>query len=98
MGTLAVLGVGSNLVVCGSLALCPLSPAEPFHTVGCEALSSCRLLPCCAVDTTRACSRGPVAAACWLYLFLFSQIFENKGAMMGCSNPHPHCQVRLPHL
>ncbi|KAI3361983.1 hypothetical protein L3Q82_012334, partial [Scortum barcoo] len=20
-------------------------------------------------------------------------IFENKGAMMGCSNPHPHCQV-----
>ncbi|XP_017513449.2 galactose-1-phosphate uridylyltransferase isoform X6 [Manis javanica] len=23
------------------------------------------------------------------------QIFENKGAMMGCSNPHPHCQERL---
>lgn len=23
------------------------------------------------------------------------QIFENKGATMGCSNPHPHCQVRL---
>ncbi|XP_041361353.1 galactose-1-phosphate uridylyltransferase-like [Gigantopelta aegis] len=21
------------------------------------------------------------------------QIFENKGAMMGCSNSHPHCQV-----
>lgn len=21
------------------------------------------------------------------------QIFENKGEMMGCSNPHPHCQV-----
>ncbi|XP_048457866.1 galactose-1-phosphate uridylyltransferase isoform X3 [Rhincodon typus] len=21
------------------------------------------------------------------------QIFENKGATMGCSNPHPHCQV-----
>jgi UDPglucose--hexose-1-phosphate uridylyltransferase len=21
------------------------------------------------------------------------QIFENKGSMMGCSNPHPHCQV-----
>ena len=21
------------------------------------------------------------------------QIFENKGAAMGCSNPHPHCQV-----
>ncbi|XP_009694251.1 PREDICTED: galactose-1-phosphate uridylyltransferase [Cariama cristata] len=21
------------------------------------------------------------------------QVTENKGAMMGCSNPHPHCQV-----
>ena len=30
------------------------------------------------------------------------QVFENKGAMMGCSNPHPHGQVwatdQLPHL
>lgn len=29
------------------------------------------------------------------------QIFENRGAMMGCSNPHPHCQIWsstfLPH-
>jgi UDPglucose--hexose-1-phosphate uridylyltransferase len=28
------------------------------------------------------------------------QIFENRGALMGCSNPHPHCQIwadeRLP--
>lgn len=21
------------------------------------------------------------------------QIFENRGVMMGCSNPHPHCQI-----
>ncbi|HEV7501803.1 MAG TPA: galactose-1-phosphate uridylyltransferase, partial [Vicinamibacteria bacterium] len=20
-------------------------------------------------------------------------VFENKGAMLGCSNPHPHCQI-----
>ncbi|KAJ6613406.1 hypothetical protein lerEdw1_015168 [Lerista edwardsae] len=26
--------------------------------------------------------------------YTWVQIFENKGAMMGCSNPHPHCQVR----
>ncbi|CAH0382460.1 unnamed protein product [Bemisia tabaci] len=25
--------------------------------------------------------------------FLWIQIFENKGAIMGCSNPHPHCQI-----
>ncbi len=23
----------------------------------------------------------------------YVQVFENKGEMMGCSNPHPHCQV-----
>lgn len=23
----------------------------------------------------------------------YIQIFENHGAMMGCSNPHPHCQI-----
>jgi UDPglucose--hexose-1-phosphate uridylyltransferase len=33
-------------------------------------------------------------------LINYVQIFENRGAMMGCSNPHPHCQIwssyRLP--
>jgi UDPglucose--hexose-1-phosphate uridylyltransferase len=23
----------------------------------------------------------------------YVQLFENKGAMIGCSNPHPHCQI-----
>ncbi|XP_077137432.1 galactose-1-phosphate uridylyltransferase isoform X2 [Ranitomeya variabilis] len=26
-------------------------------------------------------------------IYPWVQIFENKGAMMGCSNPHPHCQI-----
>lgn len=26
-------------------------------------------------------------------LINYVQIFENKGSMMGCSNPHPHCQI-----
>ena len=25
--------------------------------------------------------------------YLWVQVFENKGEIMGCSNPHPHCQV-----
>lgn len=33
--------------------------------------------------------------------FGYCQIFENKGAAVGCSNPHPHCQVwttsHIPH-
>ncbi|QJR81274.1 UDP-glucose--hexose-1-phosphate uridylyltransferase [Alteromonas pelagimontana] len=28
---------------------------------------------------------------------LWVQIFENKGAMMGCSNPHPHGQIWAQH-
>jgi UDPglucose--hexose-1-phosphate uridylyltransferase len=32
----------------------------------------------------------------------YIQVFENKGAAMGCSNPHPHCQVwassSVPHV
>ena len=27
----------------------------------------------------------------------YVQIFENRGAMMGCSNPHPHCQIWAGH-
>jgi len=23
----------------------------------------------------------------------YAQVFENKGAVMGCSNPHPHSQI-----
>lgn len=26
-------------------------------------------------------------------VYRWVQIFENKGAIMGCSNPHPHCQI-----
>ena len=26
-------------------------------------------------------------------IYQWVQIFENKGAVMGCSNPHPHCQI-----
>lgn len=25
--------------------------------------------------------------------YAYMQIFENKGPAMGCSNPHPHCQI-----
>jgi UDPglucose--hexose-1-phosphate uridylyltransferase len=25
--------------------------------------------------------------------YTWVQIFENKGAIQGCSNPHPHCQI-----
>lgn len=37
---------------------------------------------------------------CWISqsielskIYDWIQIFENKCAIMGCSNPHPHCQI-----
>ena len=34
--------------------------------------------------------------------YLWVQVFENKGEMMGSSNPHPHCQIwasdEIPHI
>jgi UDPglucose--hexose-1-phosphate uridylyltransferase len=31
-----------------------------------------------------------LSSAPWIH---YVQIFENRGEMMGCSNPHPHCQI-----
>jgi len=30
-------------------------------------------------------------------LIRYVQVFENRGEMMGCSNPHPHCQIWANH-
>ncbi|KAF4123051.1 UDPglucose--hexose-1-phosphate uridylyltransferase, partial [Geosmithia morbida] len=38
-------------------------------------------------------SLGPEDAPVPKDSYRYMQIFENKGAAMGCSNPHPHCQV-----
>ncbi len=44
-----------------------------------------------AVQAVVSCWRDEAAAleACYPYV----QLFENKGEMMGCSNPHPHSQI-----
>jgi UDPglucose--hexose-1-phosphate uridylyltransferase len=41
------------------------------------------------VDAWRA-EYSELAALGWIK---YVQIFENRGAMMGASNPHPHCQI-----
>jgi UDPglucose--hexose-1-phosphate uridylyltransferase len=45
-----------------------------------------------ALDTTLP-PRGNVSFATPNAQYRYMQIFENKGAAMGCSNPHPHGQV-----
>lgn len=48
-------------------------------------------LPVAAIRGVIDCWAGQVAGLATRYANV--QLFENKGAMMGCSNPHPHGQV-----
>ena len=36
---------------------------------------------------------GGAGRRAWAQRYRWVQVFENKGAMMGCSNPHPHGQI-----
>lgn len=49
--------------------------------------------PLAAVAAKLQLSLGPGDAPTPRETYRYMQIFENKGAAMGCSNPHPHCQV-----
>lgn len=78
---------------CGSLvpALPPLP--EPLHVGWGLCVPATLILVCRGHRGGRQWGHR-----CWHVspALLLLQIFENKGEMMGCSNPHPHCQVRLP--
>lgn len=57
-----------------------LAPSHPLHAQAAAALASIPPNPQGEVDPPK-------------YQLRYMQIFENKGAAMGCSNPHPHCQI-----
>ncbi len=81
----------------------PPANAHPLHQAS-AASGACRVV-CFSPDhaaTLPELPLGEIAAviACWrdeaaalARRFAHVQIFENKGAMMGCSNPHPHSQI-----
>lgn len=58
-----------------------LSPKNPVYGAATKFLE--------AHPSTSSYDTVPTPASQLRYM----QIFENKGAAMGCSNPHPHCQV-----
>ncbi|KAK0744074.1 galactose-1-phosphate uridyl transferase [Schizothecium vesticola] len=57
-----------------------LSPTHPLRAQAARVLESIPANPDGEVDPPARQLR-------------YMQIFENKGAAMGCSNPHPHCQI-----
>lgn len=57
-----------------------LAPSHPLKAQAATALSHINPSPDGEVDPPK-------------HQLRYMQIFENKGAAMGCSNPHPHCQI-----
>ena len=77
----------------------PLLAAEPvqgickvlcFHPDHSLTLAKMQLPDIRRVIDTWAAETEEIAALGWIKNI---QIFENRGAMMGASNPHPHCQI-----
>ena len=71
-----------------------LHPARGTSRVICFSEDHARTLPelplpalAAVIDTW--CSQTRELGESWRWV----QVFENKGAMMGCSNPHPHGQI-----
>jgi UDPglucose--hexose-1-phosphate uridylyltransferase len=69
-------------------------PARGTSRVICFSPDHSRSLPELTLPELRAvvdtwCAQAAELGARWRWV----QVFENKGAMMGCSNPHPHGQV-----
>ena len=85
----------------------PIPPAAPGSLLISEPETGrCRVI-CFDPDHSLTLSQMPVESIgrvieCWktetaelgaLASINYVQVFENRGAMMGSSNPHPHCQV-----
>jgi len=82
------------------------APAAGSLLVAEAEVGRCRVI-CFDPDHSLTLSQMPVASigrviACWKSetetlgaepSIRYVQVFENRGAMMGSSNPHPHCQV-----
>lgn len=79
------------------------APADPLFRAG-TARGTCRVI-CYSADHSKSLPELPLAAIgrivdTWCdesaelgATYPWVQVFENKGSMMGCSNPHPHGQI-----
>ena len=87
-------------------AIAEAAPAPGSLLVSEPEVGRCRVV-CFDPDHSLTLSQMPLASIervidCWvaetaelgaLPAINYVQVFENRGAMMGSSNPHPHCQI-----
>jgi UDPglucose--hexose-1-phosphate uridylyltransferase len=78
---------GDLLIAQTERGICRVGCFSPRHdlTVARMSVEEMRLVIEMWVDQYRELGEKP-----WIK---YVQIFENRGAMMGASNPHPHCQI-----
>ena len=81
------LGDQGLLVAEGESGLCRVICFSPRHDLTLSTMSAADIEP---VVRTWAAQFAELAARPDIN---HVQIFENRGAMMGASNPHPHCQI-----
>lgn len=81
----------------------PMNTKDPLFTLASE--QGCSRVICFSPDHSKTLPELSIPELtavinCWQSqsrelgeLYRWVQVFENKGALMGCSNPHPHGQV-----
>jgi UDPglucose--hexose-1-phosphate uridylyltransferase len=77
----------SLLVAAPEAGICRVVCFSPRHDLTLARMSPEELLPVMDIWTEEMQSLETVP---WVR---YVQIFENRGALMGASNPHPHCQI-----
>ena len=78
---------GGLLVARAERGSCRVVCFSPDHSLTLARMSTAQIRP--VIDTWREQWQELGAQPGINYV----QIFENRGEMMGCSNPHPHCQI-----
>ncbi|GAC1657294.1 MAG: UDP-glucose--hexose-1-phosphate uridylyltransferase [Gemmatimonadaceae bacterium] len=89
--TTAEVHVGQLLVARGEVGICRVICFSPRHDLSLPAMERAairQVVDVWAEESERLGHRPDIGHV---------QIFENKGEMMGCSNPHPHGQIWAQH-
>lgn len=75
------------LIAASERGICRVICFSPKHNLTLAKMSPAEILPVVELWAAQFAELGALD-------FINSvQIFENRGAMMGASNPHPHCQI-----
>jgi UDPglucose--hexose-1-phosphate uridylyltransferase len=75
------------LVASGEPGICRVICFSPRHDLTLANMSQQETRPVVDLWADQYAELGARKSVSWV------QIFENRGAMMGASNPHPHCQL-----